>query len=161
MSFEGLAPGNRYKLFTSLMDKETGEAIEDAAGNPVVVETDFSPEAGDGTVEVELKLDTTQLKGKSLVFFEKLADAQDSVIATHEDLDDEGQTIQFSAPEAPESPTGKEYPKTGADAAKVAIAASAFVIVGCGTAGAAYAAAKRRKDAAKDAVESVEKAVEE
>ena len=147
VSFEGLTPGNRYKLFTMLVDKATGEPVEDAAGNPMVIETDFAPEAPDGTVEVVFELDTADLAGKSLVFFEKLADDGDNVIAKHEDIGDEGQTIELPEPDAPQNPVGKGYPKTGADAAKAAVAASAAVIVGCGAAGAAYAAAKRRKKA--------------
>ena len=153
VSFEGLAPGNRYKLFTLLVDKATGESVEDAAGNPMVIETDFEPEASEGTVEVVFELNTVDLAGKSLVFFEKLADDGDNVIAKHEDIEDAGQTIELPEPDAPQNPVGKGYPKTGADAAKAAVAASAAVIVGCGAAGAAYAAAKRRKKAGEEVEE--------
>ena len=160
VSFEGLTPGNRYKLFTMLVDKATGEPVEDAAGNPMVIETDFAPEAPDGTVEVVFELDTADLAGKSLVFFEKLADDGDNVIAKHEDIGDEGQTIELPEPDAPQNPVGKGYPKTGADAAKAAVAASAAVIVGCGAAGAAYAAAKRRKKAGEEVEEPTAEPVE-
>lgn len=160
VSFEGLTPGNRYKLFTMLVDKATGEPVEDAAGNPMVIETDFVPEAPGGTVEVVFELDAADLAGKSLVFFEKLADDGDNVIANHEDIGDEGQTIELPEPDAPQNPVGKGYPKTGADAAKAAVAASAAVIVGCGAAGAAYAAAKRRKKAGEEVEEPTAEPVE-
>lgn len=150
VSFKGLTPGNRYKLFTMLVDKATGEPVEDVTGNPMVIETDFEPEAPDGTVEVVFELDTTDLAGKSFVFFEKLADDGENVIAKHEDIGDEGQTIELPELDAPQNPVGKGYPKTGADAAKAAVAASAAVIVGCGAAGAAYAAAKRRNKAGEE-----------
>ena len=104
VSFGGLTPGNRYKLFTMLVDKATGEPVEDAAGNPMVIETDFVPEAPDGTVEVVFELDTAELAGKSLVFFEKLADDGDNVIAKHEDIGDEGQTIELRSPMLPKTP---------------------------------------------------------
>ena len=159
-SFEGLTPGNRYKLFAMLVDKATGEPVEDVAGNPMVIETDFAPEAPGGTVEVVFELDTADLAGKSLVFFEKLADDGDNVIAKHEDIGDEGQTIELPEPDAPQNPVGKGYPKTGADAAKAAVAASAAVIVGCGAAGAAYAAAKRRKKAGEGVEEPTAEPVE-
>lgn len=158
VSFEGLTPGNRYKLFTALMDKQSGKPVADGKGNPVVIETDFAPEEADGTVEVAFELDTTRFEGGSLVFFEKLADAQDNVIAKHEDIDDEGQTVEFPASDVPGNPVGKGYPKTGADAAKAAVAASAAVIAGCGVAGAACAAAKRRKAKADPEAESVDEA---
>lgn len=160
VSFEGLTTGNRYKLFTMLVDKATGEPVEDAAGNPMVIETDFVPEAPDGTVEVVFGLNGADLAGKSLVFFEKLADDGDNVIAKHEDIGDEGQTIELPEPDAPQNPVGKGYPKTGADAAKAAVAASAAVIVGCGAAGAAYAAAKRRKKAGEEVEEPTAEPVE-
>lgn len=150
VSFKGLTPGNRYKLFTMLVDKATGEPVEDVTGNPMVIETDFEPEAPDGTVEVVFELDTTDLAGKSFVFFEKLADDGENVIAKHEDIGDEGQSIELPELDAPQNPVGKGYPKTGADAAKAAVAASAAVIVGCGAAGAAYAAAKRRNKAGEE-----------
>lgn len=160
VSFEGLTPGNRYKLFTMLVDKATGEPVGDVAGNPMVIETDFAPEAPDGTVDVVFELDTAELAGKSLVFFEKLADDGDNVIAKHEDIGDEGQTIELPEPDAPQNPVGKGYPKTGADAAKATVAASAAVIVGCGAAGAAYAAAKRRKKAGEEVEEPTAEPVE-
>jgi hypothetical protein len=148
VSYEGLTPGNTYKLFTTLVDKVTGEALCDADGNVLVTETTFTPDEADGTVEVELSLDTTELEGKSVVFFEKLADAEDHIIAVHEDIDDEGQTITFPEPtEEAEVDEGKSYPKTGADAAATVCAASAAVIAACGAAGAAYAFNKRRKTA--------------
>jgi hypothetical protein len=149
VSYEGLTPGNTYKLFTTLVDKVTGEPLCDANGNVLVAETTFTPEDADGTVEVELSLDTTELEGKSVVFFEKLADAQDHIIAVHEDIDDEGQTITFPEPTEDEATAdeGKSYPKTGADAAATVCVASAAVIAACGAAGAAYALNKRRKTA--------------
>lgn len=156
VSFEGLTPDNRYKLFTALMDKQSGEPVADGKGNPVVIETDFAPEEADGTVEVAFELDTTRFEGWSLVFLEKLADAQNNVIAKHEDIDDEGQTIEFPASDVPDNPVGKGYPKTGAYAAKAAVAASAAVIADCGLAGAAYAASKRRKAKADPEAESVD-----
>jgi hypothetical protein len=149
VSYEGLTPGNTYKLFTTLIDKATGEPLCDAEGNVLVAETTFTPEDADGVVEVELSLDTTEREGKSVVFFEKLADAEDNIIAVHEDIDDEGQTITFPEPTEDEAAAdeGKSYPKTGADATATVCAASAAVIAACGAAGAAYALNKRRKTA--------------
>ena len=75
------------------------------------------------------------------MFFEKLSDAEENIIATHEDIDDEGQTVNFPEPEPapePENP-GKGYPKTGAFAKVDPITASVAVSLLCGIAGATYA----------------------
>lgn len=123
----------------------------------MVIETDFVPEAPDGIAEVVFELNTADLAGKSLVFFEKLADDGDNVIAKHEDIGDEGQTIELPKPDGPQNPIGKGYPKMGADTAKAAVAASAAVIVGCG---ATYCAAKRRKKAGEEVEEPTVEPVE-
>ena len=92
------------------MYEATGEALSGEDGLPRVGMTEFVAESADGTVDVEVTLDTRELAGHDLVFFEKLADSQENVIATHEDLNDEGQTVSIPAEETP----GKGYPKTGA-----------------------------------------------
>lgn len=112
VSYEGLTPGNTYKLITSLYDAETGEPLTDEDGSPVTAATTFVPEAASGTVDVAVTIDASQLDGKKLVFFEKLANENDIVIAMHEDLKDEGQTIAIEKPEEPGTP-GKGFPQTG------------------------------------------------
>lgn len=116
VAYTGLTPGNAYKLFTMLMDKETGNPTMGDDGLPIVGTTEFTPETHDGTIDVEIEIDTRDLAGHDIVFFEKLSDAEENIIATHEDIDDEGQTVSFPEPEPvpePENP-GKGYPKTGA-----------------------------------------------
>lgn len=140
VGFEGLTPGATYKLFTSIYDRATGNALEGADGTPLVFETTFVPEAPNGEIEVPVTIDAADLAGTTMVFFEKLADADDAVIATHEDIDDDGQSIVFNEGED----GGKGYPKTGGNVPVAPIAASAAVVIGCGAAGAAYAAHKRR-----------------
>ena len=43
-----------------------------------------------------MTIDSEDVAGHTLVFFEKLADSGDNVIATHEDADDDGQSIHFA-----------------------------------------------------------------
>lgn len=90
VAYTGLTPGKTYRIFTTLMDKETGDAITGDDGLPKVATTEFIPENSNGTIDVEVKLDATELAGHSLVFFEKLTDESESIIAVHEDIDDEG-----------------------------------------------------------------------
>lgn len=157
VAYTGLTPGKTYRIFTMLMDKETGDAITGDDGLPKVATTEFTPENPDGTIDVEVKLDATELAGHSLVFFEKLTDESESIIAVHEDIDDEGQTIEFPEPEpVPENP-GKGYPKTGGIADVDPVAASVLVIAICGIGGAYYAYVRR----ARKSIEAVEEIVSE
>ncbi len=151
VAYTGLTSGATYRLFTTLIDKETGSALMGDDGLPIVGMTEFVVESADGTVDVEVSLDTRELAGHDLVFFEKLTDEQESVIATHEDIEDEGQTVSF-----PDEPVpGKGYPKTGALADVDPITASVLVIALCGTAGACYAYIRRSRKqiAAVDVIE--------
>ena len=141
VAYTGLTPGNTYRLFTTLIDKATGNALTGDDGLPIVGMMQFTPESADGTVDVEVTLDTVELAGHDLVFFEKLADEQENVIATHEDIDDEGQTIKVPAEDTP----GKGYPKTGAFADVDPAAASLLVIALCGAAGAYYSYIRRSR----------------
>lgn len=136
VTYTGLTPGATYRLFTTLIDKATGEALSGEGGLPRVGMTEFVAESADGTVDVEVTLDTRELVGHDLVFFEKLTDGQENVIATHEDLNDEGQTIHVPTEDVP----GKGYPKTGGWVqdnpvavwllmAAIAVAGTAFALV--------------------------------
>ena len=150
VAYTGLAPGKEYRIFTTLMDKSSGNALAGDDGLPKVGTTVFTPETPDGTMDVTVNLDTTELAGKSVVFFEKLTDETDSVIAVHEDMDDEGQTVTFPGEEpGPEAP-GKGYPKTGGIADVDPVVASIVVIVLCGCAGAGYACIRRTRSKAKE-----------
>ena len=160
VAYTGLTPGNAYKLFTMLMDKETGNPTMGDDGLPIVGTTEFTPETHDGTIDVEIEIDTRDLAGHDIVFFEKLSDAEENIIATHEDIDDEGQTVSFPEPEPvpePENP-GKGYPKTGAFAEVDPATASVAVMLLCGAAGATYAYIRRARKQA-DAISEMEKEV--
>ncbi len=104
VAYTGLTPGNTYRLFTTLIDKATGAPFDGEDGLPLVGMMQFTAEDADGTVDVEVSLDTTELAGHDIVFFEKLADEQENVIATHEDIGDEGQTIELPEPDVPKTP---------------------------------------------------------
>ena len=69
------------------------------------------------------------------MFFEKLADEQENVIATHEDIEDEGQTVSIPAEDVP----GKGYPKKPVPSLTLTPwTASLLVIAACGICGAYY-----------------------
>ncbi len=92
VTYEGLTPGAEYALEATLMDAETGEAVTAEDGTPVTGTATFKPEAEDGAQAVELSLDASGLGGKKLVVFERLS-LDGALLASHEDLADEGQTV--------------------------------------------------------------------
>lgn len=98
VSYKNLATGREYTVTGTLMDSETGEPIKDAEGNTVTASTTFEPEDTEGKVKVTFSVDTSTLSNKKLVVFEKL-EADGNVIARHEDLTDEGQTVEVIPPE--------------------------------------------------------------
>ena len=81
-----------------MMDAATGEPLKDAEGNTITASTTFEPEDTEGKVKVTFSVDTSTLSNKKLVVFEKL-EADGNVIASHEDLTDEGQTVEVIPPE--------------------------------------------------------------
>lgn len=98
VSYKNLATGREYTVTGTLMDSATGEPLKDADGNAVTASTTFEPEDTEGKVKVTFSFDTSTLSNKKLVVFEKL-EADGNVIASHEDLTDEGQTVVAVPPE--------------------------------------------------------------
>jgi LPXTG-motif cell wall-anchored protein len=93
VSYTNLIPGKQYTVKGTLMDKATGKALQ-KDGKDITAEKTFTAENANGSVTIEFTLDSSALAGKGLVIFEKLY-FNDSEIAAHEDLKDEGQTVAF------------------------------------------------------------------
>ena len=96
------------------MDKETGEALK-VDGKAVTAEATFTPDHPSGTVDVTFEFDASALAGKKVVAFETLYRLGKKVCA-HADIDDEGQTVEFTKPSI--GTTAKD----GVDGDKFAIA---------------------------------------
>ncbi len=94
-TMEGLVVGKKYRL-DGLQKLREEKATLIIAGKEVIGSTEFEATAEKMEVEVKFTVDTTGLGGKSLVTFEKLYDLEDpkEPVATHEDYEDEGQTIK-------------------------------------------------------------------
>ena len=97
VSYTGLVPGKEYKVTGVLMDKETGEKLL-VDGKEITAETVFVPETKNGSVDVTFIFDATDLHGKEIVVFEDLY-RENVLLATHADINDEGQTIKVKNPE--------------------------------------------------------------
>ena len=116
VEYKGLVAGEAYTAHGTVMDKATGMPLEDAEDNPVTATAEFTPEASDGAVEVAFEFDASKVEeGAALVAFEEVLDASGNVVAVHQDIDDEGQTVVVDNPETPSVPESP-YAKTGADA---------------------------------------------
>ena len=93
VEFEGLKKGVEYKVIGTLMNKETGEALE-INSEPVTSETTFTAKKSTGSVEVEFTFDATGLEGTTVVCFEELWQ-KDLKLAVHADISDQDQSIYF------------------------------------------------------------------
>ena len=97
VTYKNLKVGQTYKLSGVLMDKETGEPLL-VNEQPVTAELDFTPTNSEGTVELTYTFDASALAGKAVVVFEDLYQGE-NVVASHADINDEGQTVSFDQPE--------------------------------------------------------------
>lgn len=97
VSYTGLVPGKEYRATGVLMDKETSEKLL-VDGKEITAETVFVPETKNGSVDVTFIFDATGLHGKEIVVFEDLY-RENVLLATHADINDEGQTVKIKNPE--------------------------------------------------------------
>lgn len=97
VSYTGLVPGKEYRATGVLMDKETGEKLL-VDSKEITAETVFVPETKNGSVDVTFIFDATGLHGKEIVVFEDLY-RENMLLATHADINDEGQTVKIKNPE--------------------------------------------------------------
>ena len=101
VAYKNLKVGATYKMSGVLMDKETGEPLLVGEGEEqaqVTAEVEFTPTKSEGTVELTYTFDGSALAGKAVVVFEDLYQ-DENVVASHADLEDEGQTVNFGQPE--------------------------------------------------------------
>lgn len=87
VKYTNLIPGETYTIQGELMDKETGEPLG-IKSEPV----EFEAEERNGSQFIEFTVDTSELKGRSIVVFEDVI-YKDVVIVAHKDLEDDEQTV--------------------------------------------------------------------
>lgn len=114
VKYDHLSAAHKYTLVGKLMDKASGEAVNDKDGNPVTASTSFTPDALSGSVDVVFEFDGKALAGKDVVVFEYLFynEGDETALTTHEDLEDAAQTVTFTNPSvktsASNASTGKK-----------------------------------------------------
>lgn len=92
--YNGVEIGRRYTVVGTLVDKETGNALLDDAGNKITASNEFVAEKTNGTIDVTFKFSGVCLAGKTTVAFEEMY-SDGKKVAVHADLRDEGQTEYF------------------------------------------------------------------
>lgn len=138
VAYTGLRESESYTLSAVLMDRSTGKPLS-VGDRQVSAEKSFVPNAPDGTVSVDLAFDASSLKpGAKLVVFETLhKDGIEEPVASHQDLEDEGQTVTVV-----EGPRGKVYDKTGNTIGWLLAGLAVCGAAGCGAL--AYGLRKRK-----------------
>ena len=92
--YNGVEIGRRYTVVGTLVDKETGNALLDDAGNKITASNEFVAEKINGTIDVTFKFSGVCLAGKTTVAFEDMY-SEGKKVAVHAALRDEGQTEYF------------------------------------------------------------------
>ena len=128
--YTNLTVGKEYTLTGTLMDKTTQAAYQ-VDGADVTAKTTFTPSTADDCTTVTFTFDGSALAGKSLVVFEQ-ATQGDTIVATHTDITDEGQTVTFNGGDSGNggAATAGALPVTGADVATVGGVAALLAAAG-------------------------------
>lgn len=102
VTYTDLIPGHTYVVVGTLMLRDGNNATQLLVnGQPVTVQKTFVPEKANDKLWVSVKFDSTNLKGKTVVFYERcyLKSVSDAnLLAEHTDITDENQSVTFSNP---------------------------------------------------------------
>lgn len=135
VQYEGLVPGMNMNMNGHMVNKDNGQSISNVSTK------NFTPSSENGTVDVDIKTDASKMGQKGMVAFEQLKDSKGQTIAVHEDINDNGQTINRVKPAVgygmPGSPVQQNLVQTATNAAKnnvpaIAFLASAVLLAGSG-----------------------------
>ena len=101
VTYKNLIPGKEYEVTGTLhIQNEDGKdgGVLEIDGNPVTKTAKFTAEKADGYVDITFEIDARALEGKKVVAFEEVT-YKKKVVAAHEDITDEAQTVEFKTPE--------------------------------------------------------------
>lgn len=94
VAYQDLIPGKPVTIVTTVRDRATGKPILDKDGKPITLTTDYTPTEPDGNVTIHVIFDSTAYAGSIVNILEEIY--MDGVlIAKHDDLTDEAQTVYF------------------------------------------------------------------
>ena len=101
LSFENLNVGATYIVSGYLVDKDTGNVVQDAQGKDIRVEKTFTARMAADRVKLVYTFNAKGLNGKSVVAFATLKDKDGNIICSEKDLDENDQSVSFTNPPAP------------------------------------------------------------
>ena len=127
--------GEKFILRGVIYDKSTGEKLV-VNDSEISSYTEFISDEKDFKTDVVFTFDATSLAKKEIVVYEYLyivkEDGTEVLITTHEDINDEGQTIRFNDTPPTPTPPAPKPPKTGDDISKIIyLMISAFGLIMC------------------------------
>ena len=94
IKYENLVIGKVYTVKGKLMDKATKQPIKDEHGNEITASKTFTATSKTGSVDLEYTYNSLNRQGKTTVVFEDMYH-NDKLVATHSDINDEGQSIEY------------------------------------------------------------------
>lgn len=108
VDYKGLEAGKEYVLKGKLVYRDSGEAVRQGRKEITGTST-FTAESQKGSACVDFNFDSRNLKSEKVVVFEYLYEAGE-LIASHEDLDSEEQTVTVGSGLPSLPATGDELP---------------------------------------------------
>lgn len=99
VAYQNLVPNHEYTMKGHLRLKDgspEGKPLE-IDGKPVTSEVTFTPTSAEGEIELKFTVDARVLRGERIVAFETLL-YKGQEIAIHHDINDDGQSIDFTDP---------------------------------------------------------------
>lgn len=110
LSFENLNVGATYTVSGYLIEKDTGEPLQDAQGKDIRVEKTFTARIASDRVKLVYTFNAKDLNGKRVVAFATLKDKDGNIICSEKDLDEPGQSVSFTNPPTPPTTPPDEPP---------------------------------------------------
>ena len=97
VEYSHLVAGKTYTVIGELHDAATGDAVM-VNGQAITAEKTFTAEDSAGSVTLDYTFDSYDLKGKTLVVYETLTDANGAKLAEHRDKSDVSQQVTVLTP---------------------------------------------------------------
>lgn len=94
VKYDNLIIGKVYTVKGKLMDKATGQPLKDEHGNEITASKTFTATSKSSSVDIEFTYNSLNRQGKTTVVFEDMYH-NDKLVATHSDINDEGQSIDY------------------------------------------------------------------
>ena len=105
VEYSHLVAGKTYTVIGELHDAATGDAVT-VNGQAITAEKTFTAEDSAGSVTLDYAFDSYDLKGKTLVVYETLTDANGAKLAEHRDKSDVSQQVTVLTPKLSTSAVG-------------------------------------------------------